>query len=82
MAAVWGMIIAVWISLVGMFILAIVRDGQVTAMVIDSATKLVGAAVGGWSLITGVHIYVSGKSQQAPAPTPIATMPSGTAVSP
>lgn len=57
--SMWGMVVAVWISLVGMFVLAVTHDGAIATTVADSATKLVGAAVVSWSTVMGVHIYVN-----------------------
>lgn len=58
-AAMIGSVGALWISLAGLFILAITHDGEIATQVANSALALVGAAITVFSTLAGVHVYVN-----------------------
>lgn len=57
--AMVGAVGALWISLVGLFALAVSHDGAIAEQVADSALKLVGAALTLFTTLCGVHVYVN-----------------------
>lgn len=62
-----GAVGALWISLVGLFVLAVHEDSAIATQVADSAMKLVGLAITAFSSIAGVHVYVN-RPQTTPTP--------------
>ena len=57
--AMIGSVGALWISLVGLFVLAVTHDGEIATQVANSALALVGAAITVFSTLAGVHVYVN-----------------------
>lgn len=65
--AMIGSVGALWISLIGLFVLAITHDGEIATQVANSALALVGAAITVFSTLAGVHVYVN-RPQTSGAP--------------
>ena len=57
--AMIGSVGALWISLIGLFTLAVTHDGEIATQVANSALALVGAAITVFSTLAGVHVYVN-----------------------
>lgn len=76
--AMVGSVGALWISLIGLFVLAITHDGEIATQVANSALALVGAAITVFSTLAGVHVYVN-RPQTTGAPL-LPSMPAPAAV--
>ena len=59
LVAMIGSVGALWISLIGLFVLAVTHDGAIATEVADSALKLVAAAITLFTGLSGVHVYVN-----------------------